>query len=201
MATKVAICVLACVAWAPLAIAQESDATTLPDSALAPTGKEVDIRQLIATVSAKTHKKFVVDPRVRAEVSMIGFRAADVSYPLLLTILAVHGFTSYEQDGVVVVMPEANARQAPTAVMPGSAIRGADAELITVVRLLKNHSAAQLVPVLRPLMPQQAQLSQVTGTNGLIISDRAANVRRILAIVDEVEKLPVNGVPPEGKAD
>jgi general secretion pathway protein D len=53
---------------------------------------------------------------------------------------------------------------------------------------VKSVSAAQLVPVLRPLMPQNAQLSQVTGTNLLIISDRAANVNRMMRIIARIDQ-------------
>ena len=54
---------------------------------------------------------------------------------------------------------------------------------------VKNVNAAQLVPVLRPLMPQNAQLSAVTGANILIISDRASNVNRMMRIIARIDQV------------
>jgi general secretion pathway protein D len=66
----------------------------------------------------------------------------------------------------------------------------ADAEVVTVVVALKNSRANLMVPVLRPLMPQQANLAAVAEHNALIITDRAANVRRVMAIINELDKMP-----------
>ena len=62
-------------------------------------------------------------------------------------------------------------------------------EMVTQVLAVKSVSAAQLVPVLRPLMPQNAQLSAVTGANILIISDHASNVNRMMRIIARIDEV------------
>jgi len=110
--------------------------------------------------------------------------------PLLLTILEVHGFAVYEQDGVIVVYPDANARhRAPFVESPNNP-RALDSEMIASIVPVKNVRAVYLVPVLRPLMPQNAQLTAVVDRNALIIVDRAANVRRLIAIAQALDRLP-----------
>ncbi len=96
---------------------------------------------------------------------------------------------------MIVVGPDAYDRQTPSPLVPADNIRAADAEIVTAIVAVKNIGAALLVPVLRPLMPQQAQLSAVIGRNALIIVDRAANVRRLVAITEALDRLPATASP------
>jgi general secretion pathway protein D len=164
------------------------------DSALATSAtvtQGVDVRTIIASVSQKTHKTFLVDPRVAATVHLDGTSPRDVTYPLLLTILAVHAFAVYEQEGVVVVTPDANERFFPSRIVNPDEIRAPDAEIVTTLVTVKNAKATELVTILRPLIATTAQVNAFADRNVVIIVDRAANVRRIVAIIRELDKLPV----------
>jgi general secretion pathway protein D len=171
------------------ATAAEATTTTASVSSAA-ASRGVDILSIITSVSQRTHRKFLVDPRVAATATLVGTEPHEVSYPLLLTILAVHGYATYEQDGVTVVVPDANSRSVAGGHGASDYARAADAEVVTVVVALKNSQAGPLVPVLRPLMPQTGNLAAVAEHNALIITDRAANVRRLVAIINELDKLP-----------
>jgi general secretion pathway protein D len=61
-------------------------------------------------------------------------------------------------------------------------------EIVTQIISMKNVSAAQLVPILRPLIPQYGQLAAYAAGNMLIISDRASNVSRIVRIVQRMDE-------------
>jgi general secretion pathway protein D len=172
------------------ALAEEVEPAASSDVAIAPTADGRDIHEIIASVSSRTRKRFIVDPRVRAHVTLVGLVARDVDYPLLLTILNVHGFSAHERDGVVVVTPDAVDRQIATPVVPADKIRAADAEVVTAILPVKNISAGQLVPILRPLMPQRAHLAAAVERNALIIVDGADNVRRIVEIAETLDRLP-----------
>jgi len=151
----------------------------------------VDVRVIIDSVSHRLHKKFLIDPRVGASVSLVGVQTNEVTYPLLLTILSVHGFFVYEQDGVLVVSPDATLRVVPSGPVGPVLDSVPDADIVTTVIELKNTGAPPLVPVLRPLMPQNAQLAAVADHNALILVDRAGNARRLVALIRELDKLPV----------
>ena len=69
-----------------------------------------------------------------------------------------------------------------------SSVSATSDDVVTQVIAVSNVNATQLVPVLRPLMPQNAQLSAVTGANMLIISDRASNVNRMMRIVARIDQ-------------
>jgi general secretion pathway protein D len=144
-----------------------SDSSVAASASVAP---GIDVRSIIASVSQRTHKKFLVDPRVAASINLVGIAPRDVTYPLLLTILAVHAFAVYEQEGVIVVTR--------------------DAEIVTTIVVLKNAKAPQLAAVLRPLISPAASVQGIADRNALIIVDRAANVRRMVTLIRELDKLP-----------
>lgn len=150
----------------------------------------VDLHNVIAAVGQKTHRRFLLDPRVAGNVELIGLEPRDLTYANLMSILQVHGYATYEQDGVVVVVPETSIRQMGMEPVAAGNVRGPDAEIVTTIVPVRNLSAAQLVPVLRPLMPQVANLAAVIGANAILITDRAGNVRRMLAIIETLDKLP-----------
>ena len=159
-----------------------------PAPAAAPNYAIIEIGELIAKVARRTGKQFIVDPRVRADVPLIGLDADRVDYPRLLAILNVNMFATYEAGGLVRVVPDANARQLPIPVTSEVPAKALDDELVTVMLTPKNMCTAQAVPVLRPLMPQAAHMAAYPLSNTLVISDRAANARRLVDMVERLDK-------------
>lgn len=148
----------------------------------------IELTDLIAKVARRTGKQFIVDPRVRATVPKTGLDIEKVDYARLLAILAVNQFATYESDGVVKVVPDASARQFPIPVTTDVPPKALADEYVTVMFQAKNMCAAQAVPVLRPLMPQAAHLAAFPQANTLLISDRAANARRIVDVAERLDK-------------
>jgi type II secretory pathway component GspD/PulD (secretin) len=146
----------------------------------------VPISDLIATVAKKTGKKFVLDPRVRSDIILVGQDPAGVSYNDLLNILAIYDYIAIETSGYVDILPEANARQVRTPMLSGKE-SFPDAEIVSVVITPKSIPAAQLVPILRPLIPQYGHLAAMPCVNKLILVDRFANVKRLEAIIDALD--------------
>ncbi|HEY4973946.1 MAG TPA: type II secretion system secretin GspD, partial [Steroidobacteraceae bacterium] len=157
---------------------------------ITPNFKDADITQIIEAVSMATGKNFIIDPRVRAQVTMLSSTpmTPDQFYQAFLAILQVHGFVAVPAGNVIKIVPDANMRQYPADDLPNHVSSTSD-ELVTQVLAVKNVGAAQLVPVLRPLMPQNAQLSAVSGANILIISDRASNVNRMMRIIARIDEV------------
>jgi general secretion pathway protein D len=157
---------------------------------ITPNFKDADITQIIEAVGMATGKNFIIDPRVRAQVTMLSSTpmSPDQFYQAFLAILQVHGFVAIPAGNVVKIVPDANMRQYAADDLPDRISSTSD-EMVTQVLAVKNVSAAQLVPVLRPLMPQNAQLSAVTGANILILSDRASNVNRMMRIIARIDQV------------
>ncbi len=90
----------------------------------------------------------------------------------------------------MVVTPDANERFFPSRIVNPDEIRAPDAEIVTTLVALKNARAPELVTILRPLVATNAQVTAFADRNVVIIVDRAANVRRLVAIIRELDKLP-----------
>jgi general secretion pathway protein D len=149
----------------------------------------IELQELISKYAKRNHKQIVIDPRVRAEVPLAGIDAADLTYDQLLAVLNVHMFSVVNSGGVMAVVPDANARQLPSATYTDLDFKAPDYEIVTVLVTPKKVCAAMLVPVLRPLMPQAAHLAAEVQTNTLIINDRAVNARRIGTMIGQLDKL------------
>ena len=170
----------------PLAFAAEETAPVPPD----PDRKAVSLIHLIESASQRLKKNFIVDPRLRGQATVYGIDPEKITYRELQAVLAVHGFAMIDEGGLIKVIPDANARQYATPVGDRGSNVGDD-EYVTRTIDVAPLEATQLVPILRPMLPQQAHLVGNSMTNTLIVVDRYVNVRRIEAIVKELQKRPV----------
>jgi len=178
--------------------AEPAASTCVSSSSAADSG--IELTDLIDKVAKRTGKQFIVDARVRATIPKTGLDIAQVDYARLLAILAVHQFGAFESGGTVRIVPDANARQMPIPVTTAVPTKALDDEYVTVLFQAKNMCTAQAVPVLRPLMPQAAHLAASVQSNTLIISDRAANARRIVDMAERLDKAAPagQGCPSDG---
>jgi general secretion pathway protein D len=151
--------------------------------------KETDIQELIKFVAEATGTTIVVDPAVKGKVKVVSAKPVSSSelYNLFLSILEVHGYTAVRSGGVVRVIQSKDARSSPVSVRGQAGNRGSD-EYVTEVIRLENISAAKLIPVLRPLVPQQAHMAAYAPSNAIIISDVSANIDRIRDIIQRMDR-------------
>ncbi len=176
------------------AVVSAAEPTSTPCTASASaSGSDIEMADLIAKVAKRTGKQFIIDPRVRAQVSSVGLDFEKVDYAKLLAILAIHQFAAYESNGVVKVLPDAVARQLPIPVTSEVPTKALDDEYVTVMFQAKNMCTAHAVPVLRPLMPQAAHLAASPQANTLLISDRAGNARRIVDLAERLDRTTPSG--------
>lgn len=147
-----------------------------------------DINAVISAVSEMTGRNFIVDPRVKGKVTVISHRALKSAeiYQVFLSVLKVHGFAAIPGKNVTKIVPEVNAKQ--DAIRTGRQSIPFSDEFITQVLEIKNVDAAQLVPILRPLVPQRGHLAAYPGSNVLVISDSAANIRRLKTIIGSIDQ-------------
>jgi general secretion pathway protein D len=179
---------IACAALAaPLALTLTFPDTATAQSPSSSTTGGTPLVQLIESVSKKTGKNFILDPRVAGNAMLIGIDPSKVTYADLLTILQVNGYAAVESGGLVRIIPDAIGRSAPSPLIDGDD-KHPDAEIVTRVIRVKSIASPQLVPILRSLLPQSAHLAAFPCTNELLIVDTYANVRRIEGIVATMDK-------------
>jgi general secretion pathway protein D len=146
-----------------------------------------DIEEVVRAVSRITGRNFLVDPRVKGTINIVSSTPvpAALAYDILLSALRLQGYASVETGGVTKVMPEADAKLHIGAA--GDA-RGAGDRLVTRVYGLKYESAAQLVPILRPLIAPNNVVTAYPGSNTLVVTDYASNLKRIEQIVETIDR-------------
>lgn len=156
-----------------------------PGPQIMPNYREADLRQVIEAVGEVTGRNFLVDPRVTGQVTFLSYSpmSPEAFYEAFLATLQIHGFIAVESEDVVRIVPDATAR-----VHPALADQTEGDRIVTQVVQLTNVGAAQLVPILRPLIPQYGHLAAHPGSNTLIIVDRGSNVNRMLSIVSRMDQ-------------
>ncbi len=155
---------------------------------------DADLVTVINSVSQITGKNFIIDPRVKGKVTVISSKPLDEDevYNVFLSILQVHGFATVPTKNAIKIIPDATAKQSAAPSTPSSQNPGD--QLITRVLQIDHINAAQLVPILRPLVAQQGHLAAYAATNVLIISDRASNILRIDRIISQMDKAVDSGI-------
>ncbi len=142
-----------------------------------------EIEAVARTMASLVGRDIVVDPRVKGTISLSTEHpvAPQAAYDHLLALLRLSGFTIVDSNGLLKVVPEADAKLQGGPVSVGAAPAGH--QLVTQVFRLQHESANNLVPVLRPLISPNNTISVSPGTNSLIITDYADNLQRIGRLV------------------
>jgi hypothetical protein len=93
MQTKIIAIMVLWFGLAPLAAAHDCDSYETP------------LVDLLNQYSEAHETKFILDPRVRARVNLVGIETESINSAMLIGILNMHGFTALTKDGVVYVLP------------------------------------------------------------------------------------------------
>ena len=149
--------------------------------------KNADIREFVTQVSAITGKSFIVDPRVKGNVTVISNTSMDTPavYELFLAVLRVHGFAAVPSGNVVRIVQQVLAKQSGNP--QDFSTENPGEELVTQVLSVKNTDSNELVKILRPLIPQYGHIAGLSEPNALIISDHAENIARLTQIINRID--------------
>jgi general secretion pathway protein D len=175
--SPVCVVLLAAALWAGSASAQPQRAP-LQGPQLTPNYREADIRVVADQVQQVIGRPIIIDPRVRAQVTVLSNApmSPDAFYKLFQSALEVHGFVALDSGSAIEIVPDANARF------------GEGDDYVSQAIVLENIGAAQLVPILRPLLPQSAHLAAHPASNSLIVADRPQNIERMMRLIRRMDK-------------
>jgi len=152
-----------------------------------------DIASVAKVVGVVTHHNFVIDPRVNGVVNIVSSEpvSRDLVYPIFLSALRLQGFSAIESNGFTKILPEADAKLSENPVLSEPSKVSGD-RIITQVIPLQYENAAQLLPVLRPLIAPNNVINAYPNNNTLVITDYASNMTRLLKVIAGID------VPPSG---
>lgn len=157
--------------------------------------RNADIRAVIAEVSRLTGRNFLIDPRVQGKISIIsGKPMTDKElYQVFLSMLQVSGYAAIPSGDVIKIVPNIDAKTLSPTYKNGPIFPRGDDMMVEVIPV-KYVPAEQLVPVLRPLMPQWSSVSAYAPSNMLILSGRANNIRQLSQIIKQVDSSSSSGI-------
>jgi general secretion pathway protein D len=182
------------VASAPAAVETGQTAETKPARRLWNL-QDADILSVINEVSQETGKNFIVDPRVSGKISLISSKPLKQSevYDVFLSVLGILGYSAIPTGNVIKIVPNMESGENATRIATNSSPGKGDEVVVRVIPL-ENVSASQLIPVLRPMLPQWSNISAYTPGNVIILLGRASNLERIHTIIQDVDRASTNGI-------
>ncbi|MGC1182830.1 secretin N-terminal domain-containing protein [Legionella sp.] len=158
--------------------------------------RNADIRAVIAEVSRVTGKNFLIDPRVQGKVSIVSSTpmSNDELYEVFLSVLQVSGYAAIPSGEIIKIIPNMDAKTLSFNLRNEMKNPPLGDDIMVAVVPIHYVPAEQLVPVLRPLMPQWSSVTAYPPSNMLILSGRANNIDSLASIIKQVDNSSANGI-------
>lgn len=189
MTTRVLFAALLCVCFGSPVSADDDEQRNLHEL------PRVQLFDVLEAVSRRTDLEFLVDRRVDAEVVVGPVDAKKIDYKTLLLVLRNNRMAAVKIGGLVNIINVATVRQYPLPVIEKENDSIDDEEWVTMFIKLDNGDARQLIPILRPMLPQAGHMVGHTGSNTVTIVDRYGNVKRILELIRKIDALTRSQLP------
>lgn len=145
--------------------------------------RDVEIRQLIESVAELTGKNFLIDPRVKGKFTLVATTEVpdDQVYDVMLSVFRMHGLRAVEG-------PSGLTRIVPANVAGRYSTLDESEGLVTKIIPVKYLNAGSVLPMVRPLMTSQAQVTVHKETNTLIVIETLSNIERVEEILRDFDK-------------
>lgn len=148
----------------------------------------VEIADVIKTISELTGKNFIIDPGVRGKITIIAPSKITVAeaYKAFLSSLAINGFTVVPSGSFLKIKNARNAQRDSIETYSGS-YYPSDDQMITRIIHLKHISAEIVNRELRILPSKDGEMSIYSPTNSIILSDYGSNIDRVMKIINQLD--------------
>ena len=145
---------------------------------------DADIQAVVRALSRATGQQFLVDPRVKGNLTLVseGQVPAHQAYDMLLAALRMQGFSVVDVGGVAQVVPEADAK-----LLGGPIYSAGSSGMQTRTFRLQYENAVNLIPVLRPIVSPNNPINAYPGNNSIVITDYAENLARVAQIISGID--------------
>ena len=143
---------------------------------------DVDIRKVTQDIARFAKKTIILDPRVKGKVTIFSDTLLNEEqvWQVYLRTAQVNGFSTINEGSIVRIVPENEATR-------DNNLSNQGGDFVTKIFLLENRTAAELLPMLKPITGRQAHLSSIPSINSIILVDRKSNVDRIQLLINELD--------------
>ena len=186
----------ACVCWAAPLHAQEAGATPVPGGKVTLDFANAEIDAVARTMATLTGRNVVVDPRVKGTITLTSTTPVTPAEAMRLfgSQLRTQGMALVDNEGITLVLPEAEAKLIGGAVSAGPTPKNGGGQILTQIFRLTHENANNLVPILRPLISPNNTINVSPGANALVITDYAENLQRIARIIASLDTSQATGI-------
>ena len=146
--------------------------------------EDADIKKVSQDIARFSKKTIILDPRVKGKITIYSNASlnSDQVWDVYLRTIQVNGFSSIAENGVVRIVPENEATRDDNDVNQESG------NYLTAIIPLINRSAAEILPMIKPITGRQSHLSSIPSINSVLLVDRLSNVNRIKGLLAELDK-------------
>lgn len=161
------------------AFSHAEQTSSAPDESWTINMQSADIRDFIEQISSISGQTFIIDPRVKGQVTVVAQQPMSLAevYKLFLSVMSTHGFAVMPQGNQLSIIPNSEAKTTA----------GSQGNLETRVLQVQHGAANDLLPLIRPLVANHGHLAAVPSSNSLIISDSPANIARIEDVIRQLD--------------
>lgn len=175
-----------------LAVVKNVQATNAPsaeDELVSLNFVNTDIESVIKAVGQISGKNFIIDPRVKGNINIASATPIprNMAYQVLLSALRTQGFTAADSNGVITILPEADARLRYTNTITGNG-KVSGEQIVTQVFAVKYESATLIAPIIKQLMSSNSLVNTYPNNNLLIVTDYAENLKKIAKLIAAIDQ-------------
>lgn len=153
--------------------------------------KDIELNDLIVTVSTWTGRNFILDEKVRGKVTIVS--PTEIPYDSLWTVfesvLRVHGYqvvsTGTKNLYKVIRLPEVKSANIPTYL--GARYAAPSDSFVTRLVPLKHIKVQDVVGVLSQLKSPEGLIIPYPATNTLIVIESTLNLNRLIRILEQMD--------------
>ena len=150
----------------------------------------VDIRTFIKFVGEITKENYVIDPNVRGTITIYSTTPISIEKidRVFKAVLNFYGFTVIKKDGLSLISPIAEGKIRTKYINVGDVPKDKEEEYIVQIIPLKYYPPETISQIITPYITKGGQITVDTRTNTLIISDIGENIKKIMEIVEKIDK-------------
>ncbi|MFO0667977.1 MAG: type II secretion system secretin GspD [Polyangiaceae bacterium] len=161
-----------------------------PNQKVALSLEDADLPDIVRTIAQLTGKRFIFGGKVRnikATVYSPEKVTVAEAYQAFLSILEANGLTVVPQGRFLKIIDTAGAaNQTTPTYTPGQAVPAED-RYVTRMHRLAHGSADEASAVLQKFKSKDADISVVSSSNMIIMTDTGNNIRRMMRILEQID--------------
>jgi general secretion pathway protein D len=150
---------------------------------------QVDISVLIKFISELTGKNFVIDQRVKGQVTIISPSriSVDEAYKVFESVLEVHGFATVETGRLIKIIPSPDARTKNIETRTRASGDSNGDQVVTQLMPLRYADPDEVKRLFTPMVSKRSVILSYAPTNTLIITDNYSNIARLMKILKTID--------------